>query len=188
MQLEPNPTLITKEAYMSIVVTAYGHNGTIDRIAVSSFGGSESNYYSGQGSDAKTYCDTINALELKGEAWVLAKILSENTQYSLNAFLPLKFSNIIPELDSRAIQKILRESDSQDIAKALKGEPETVKEKLFSNMSKRASGMLKEDIEYLGPLAIDEVRKSQENILNIIRRLDQTGEIVIPPHKGELLE
>jgi flagellar motor switch protein FliG len=170
----------------TIVITTYGHNETIDKIAISSFGGSEGNCC--QGSDAKTYCDAINALELKGDAWVFAKVLSENTPYSLDALLPLKFSDLITKLDDKAIQKILSETDSQDIARALKGEIETVKEKIFTNMTKRASQMLKEDIEYLGPTPIKDVRESQENLVNIIRRLHQCGEIVIPHYKGETTE
>jgi flagellar motor switch protein FliG len=176
--------ILRLEDYMgnrkSIVITAYGHNKTIDKIAVSSFENSESGDYNNEESDAKTYCATINALELKDDSWVFAKILSENSKYSLDAFLPLKFSDVIIKLDNMAIQKILREVDSQDIAWALKGEAEEVKEKIFANMSKRASQMLKEDIGFIGQIRIKDVKKSQDIILNIIRRLDQCGEIVIP--------
>jgi flagellar motor switch protein FliG len=141
----------------SIVVAAYGHNRTIDKIAVSLFEDSESGYYK-KASDAKNYCDTINALELKGDSWVFAKILSENTQYSL---------------DGKDIQKILREVDQSELAKALKDQDEMVKEKIFANMSQRAALMVKEDIEFMGPVRISDVKYSQENILNIIRRLEQ---------------
>lgn len=170
-----------------IVVTTYGHNNIIDKIAVSSFEASENNYYNNQISDAKTYCDTINALELKGDTWVLAKILSENTQYELDVFLPLKFSDAIVKLDDRAIQKVLREVDSQEVAKSLKDQDETVKERIFANMSKRASQMLKEDMEYMGRIRIGDVKESQEKIVSIIRRLEQCGEIVILPILKEKL-
>jgi flagellar motor switch protein FliG len=163
----------------TIVITTYGHKETIDKIAFSSF----VNEW-----DENTYCDTINALELKGDAWVFAKVFSENIQYTLEAFLPVKFSDIITRLDDRAIQRILRESDSQDFAKALKSETETVKEKIFSNMTERATEMLKEDIEYLGPIRKKDARESQEKILDIIHLLSQTGEIVLPPYKGEITE
>jgi flagellar motor switch protein FliG len=171
---------------MSIVVTAYGHNKTIDKIAVSSFEGAE-NRYANQSSDARTYCDTINALELKGDSWVCAKIFSENTQYSPDVFIPMNFSDVIIKLDDKAIQKLFREADSQELAKSLKDQDETVKEKIFRNMSKRASEMLKEDMEYMGKIRLQDVKKSQEGIMNIIRGLDQCGEIVIPYDKGDLL-
>jgi flagellar motor switch protein FliG len=163
----------------TMVITTYGHNETIDKIAVSSF----ANEW-----DAKTYCDTVNALELKGDAWVFARVLSENTQYSLDAFLPVKFSDLITRLDDRAIQRVLQEVDSQDIAKAFKSEAEILKKKIFSNMTERAVQMLKEDIEYLGPIRIKDVRESQETILNSIHLLSQSGEIVIPLYKGETTE
>jgi flagellar motor switch protein FliG len=169
----------------SLVVTAYGHSKTIDKIAVSSFEISEGNYYSNHESDAKTYCDTINSLELKGDSWVSAKILSENTQYSLDIFFSLKFSDIITKLDNMAIQKILREIDFQELAKSLKDQDEIVKEKIFTNMSKRASLMLKENMEFMGPTRITDVKESQKKIVSIILHLDQTGEIIIPNYKGE---
>jgi flagellar motor switch protein FliG len=170
----------------SIVVTAYGHNKIIDKIAVSSFESSENSYYSNQESDAKTYCDTINSLELKDDSWIVAKILSENTQYLLNVFTPVKFSDMIIKIDDRAIQKILREIDPQDLAKSLKGPDETIKEKIFKNMSKKASQMLKEDMECMGLIRPIDVKESQEKILNTIRHLEQTYEIVIRRFEDEI--
>jgi flagellar motor switch protein FliG len=164
----------------TIVITAYGHDKIIDKIAVSSFELSEDSYYSAQNSGATTYCDAINSLELQDDSWVLAKIISENQKYALDQFLPLKLSDIIIQLDDRAIQKILREIDSLELAKALKGLDEIVKEKIFANMSKRASQMLKEDMEFMGPVRTAESKECQGKLLDIIRHFEQTGEIIIP--------
>jgi flagellar motor switch protein FliG len=172
----------------TIVVTAYGHNKTLDKIAVSSFEISEDRYYNKQSSDAETYCDTINSLGLKDDSWIFAKILSENTQYSLDVFLPLEFSDVIMKLDNRAIQKVLREIDSQELAICLKDQDETVKERIFTNMSKRSVQMLKEDMEFMGPVRIKDIKENQEKILNIIRHLEQLGEIIISYYKGETTE
>jgi flagellar motor switch protein FliG len=169
----------------STVITVYGHNRTIDKIAVSLFDKSETGYY-GYDKNAKIYCDTINSLDLKGESWVFAKVVSENTQYSLETFLPLKF-DILSTFDDRTIQKILREVDSLDITRALKDQNEAVQNKIFNNMSKRAAQMLKEDMEYMGPVRIIDVKESQNKILDIIRRLEQSGEIVIL-YKGDIIE
>ena len=157
-----------------IVITVYGHEKIIDRIAVNSFE-----------SEAEIYCDTINALELKDNSWVYAKKISENEQYSLDSFFPIRF-DIILKLDNRSIQKVLREADSQEIAKALKGEKDDIKEKIFSNMSKRAAQMLKEDMEYMGAVEAHYVKESQEKIVNLIRILAEIGEIIIQP-RGELI-
>jgi hypothetical protein len=112
------------------------------------------------------------------------KIISKNTHYSLDSIFPLTF-DIITTLDDRAVQKVLWEIDSREIAKALKGENETVREKIFKNMSKGAAQMLKEDMEFMGPVRIKDVKESQEKILNVIRRFEQTGEIVISYSRGE---
>jgi flagellar motor switch protein FliG len=162
----------------SIVVTTYGHGKIIDKIAVSLFENHE---------NSCTHCDTINSLELKGDAWIFAKILSENTYYGLDVFLPLKFSDIILKLDNRAIQKILKEIDPQELIKALKDQNEAVKEKIFTNMSKRAAAMLREDFEFIGPCRKKDIKEYQEKILSVIRYFDQCGEIVIP-YKGETTE
>jgi hypothetical protein len=162
-----------------IVVTTYGHDRIIDKIAVSSFEGSENSSYARQGSDAETYCDTINALELNGGSWVFARILHENTQYGLSHIMPLNFSEVIAHLDDRALQKMMRDVDSQDLAKAMLNQTETIKERIFNNMSGEASRMIKEDMEYMGPVRLKDVMENQEKILNIIRRLDQSGEIII---------
>jgi hypothetical protein len=171
-----------------IVVTAYGHGKTIDRIAVSLFEISEKSYHDNHGSDAKTYCNAINSLELRDDSWAFAKILDENSQCPLGAFLPLEFSNVIIKLDNMTIQRVLREIDSWEVAKSLKDQDEAVKEKIFANVSKRAAQMLKEDMEYMGPVGKTDVKEAQEKILSIICHLESTGEIVIPQHKGEIIK
>jgi len=171
----------------TIVVTVYGHNNSIDKITVNSFHGIKRNiYYDKTIDDANAYCNTINSLELKDDFWVRAKILLENTQYALDSFFPLNFSDIIMRLDNLAIQRVLREIDGYELVKSLKDQNETVREKLFANMSKRASKMIKEDMEVMKPIMINEVKESQENILMIIQHLEETGEIIIPYFKEKI--
>jgi hypothetical protein len=169
-----------------IVVTVYGHNKTIDKIAVNLFESPENIYYNNKESNAGTYCDTINSLELKGDSWVFAKLLYENILYAPDALFPLKFSDVILKLDNRDLQKALREINSQDIVKALKGQDESVKEKIFANISKRASRMLIEDMEYVGPVRLQDIKESQKKILDIIISLNDFGAIDIPYYKGEI--
>lgn len=88
------------------------------------------------------------------------------------------FEDIIT-LDDVSIQRVLREVESKDLALALKGCSEEVANVIFRNQSKRAAASLKEDIEFLGPVRLMDVEKSQQGIVNIIRRLDEAGEIVI---------
>lgn len=88
-------------------------------------------------------------------------------------------------LDDRSLQLVLREIESKELALALKGSSGEVGEKIYKNMSKRASEMLKEEIEYMGPVRIRDVEEAQQKIVNVIRRLEESGEIVVSRGKGD---
>lgn len=94
------------------------------------------------------------------------------------------FEDIIM-IDDRSIQRILREVESQDLSLALKGSSNEVQQKIFSNMSSRAADMLKEDIEFMGPVRLRDVEEAQQRIVNIIRRLEDAGEIVVARGGGD---
>lgn len=94
------------------------------------------------------------------------------------------FEDIL-SLDNRSIQRILREVDNHELAVALKGSNEEVKEAIFSNISQRLATMIAEDLEYMGPKRIKEIEEAQQNIVNIIRKLEETGEIVISRGGGD---
>lgn len=70
--------------------------------------------------------------------------------------------------------------DSQELAKALKAADAKVQDKIFRNMTESAAGMLKEDMEYLGPIRLEEAERSQHTIVAVIRHMEDTGKIVIP--------
>lgn len=88
------------------------------------------------------------------------------------------FEDII-KLDDRSIQRVLREVETKELAMALKGANDDVREKIFRNMSERASTILKDDMEYMGPVRAREVQESQTKIVAVIRALEATGEIVL---------
>ena len=99
-------------------------------------------------------------------------ILSINVDYYAFSFEDLIY------LSDRDIQKLLRELDYDLIAMALRG-PTKVAEKIFTNMSKKAACMLKEDIEFFGPVRDIDVRDARRKIINIVKKLEEDGEIVI---------
>lgn len=82
-------------------------------------------------------------------------------------------------LDDRAIQRVLREVDNQELAKALKSVDQDVQDKIYRNMSKRAASLLREDMEFMGPVRLKDVEDCQQKIVNIIRKLEEAGEIVV---------
>lgn len=82
-------------------------------------------------------------------------------------------------LDDRSIQRVLREVENSELAVALKGANEDVQNVIFNNMSTRLSAMIREDMEYMGPVRMKDVEEAQQKIVNVIRKLEDSGEIVI---------
>jgi flagellar motor switch protein FliG len=88
------------------------------------------------------------------------------------------FDNLI-DVDNRGIQALLREVSSETLIMALKGADEAMKEKIFSNMSKRAAEMMRDDLENKGPVRLSEVEGAQKEILAIARRMSDSGELAL---------
>jgi len=88
-------------------------------------------------------------------------------------------------LDDRAIQRVLRDVDNNDLALALKGGNEQVQNAIFNNLSKRLATMIKEDMEFMGPVRMKDVEEAQQKIVNIIRKLEDSAEIVISRGGGD---
>ena len=94
------------------------------------------------------------------------------------------FDNLA-DVDDRGIQSLLREVSSDVLVLALKGADDAIKDKIFRNMSKRASELLQDDLEAKGPVRISEVEAAQKEILTIARRMAEEGEIVLGGKGGE---
>ncbi len=88
------------------------------------------------------------------------------------------FEDIV-KLESHATQRVLKEIDNRDLAIALKGATEEVSKAIFSNVSKRLQEMIQDDMEVMGPIRVRDVEEAQQKIVNIIRKLDDSGEIII---------
>ncbi len=88
-------------------------------------------------------------------------------------------------LDDRAIQRVLRDVENNDLSVALKNANEEVKNTIFNNVSKRLAVMIKEDMDFMGPVRMKDVEEAQQKIVNIIRKLEDAGEIVISRGGGD---
>ena len=88
-------------------------------------------------------------------------------------------------LDDRAIQRVLRDVDNNDLGIALKAANEDVQNVIFKNMSKRLATMIKEDMEFMGPVRMKDVEEAQQKIVGIIRKLEDSAEIVISRGGGD---
>ena len=94
------------------------------------------------------------------------------------------FEDIL-SLDNRSIQRVLREVDNNELAVALKGSNEDVQGVIFENLSSRLATMIREDMEFMGPVRMKDVEEAQQKIVNVIRKLEDTGEIVISRGGGD---
>ncbi len=88
-------------------------------------------------------------------------------------------------LDDRSIQRVLRDVDNNDLAIALKAANENVQAAIFNNLSKRLASMIREDMEYMGPVRMKDVEEAQQKIVNIIRKLEDSADIVISRGGGD---
>ena len=94
------------------------------------------------------------------------------------------FEDIVT-LDSRAIQRVIRDADNEDLKLSLKVSSEEVKEIIFKNMSKRMVETFAEEMEYMGPVRLRDVEEAQSRIVAVIRRLEESGEIVVARGGGD---
>jgi len=127
----------------------------------------------------KHFVEILNRVDRNTEKTVIEYLEGEDPELAEEVKRQMFLFEDIVILDDRSIQRVLREIDSKDLALALKGAGEEVKQKIFKNMSARASQMLKEDMEFMGPVRVRDVEQAQQRIVSVIRRLDETGEIVV---------
>ena len=127
----------------------------------------------------ETIVNILNQVDRSSEKAILTSLEEKDKDLAEEVRKLLFVFEDILKLDSRAVQRLLKEVDTQLLGKALKGTSKEVKEKIFSNMSERASQILQEDMEAVGPLRLADVEAAQQSIVNTIRGLEDSGEIII---------
>jgi flagellar motor switch protein FliG len=91
----------------------------------------------------------------------------------------------IKQVNDKGIQAVLKEVDNDELALALKTASEELKEKIFKNMSERAAALIREDMQYMGPVRVSDVESAQQRVVDIVRRLEEAGDVVIQGRGGE---
>jgi flagellar motor switch protein FliG len=123
--------------------------------------------------------EILNLVDRSSEKQIIEALEDEDPELAEDIKKRMFVFEDIVMLDDRAIQRVMREVDSQELSKALKSVDTEVQDKIFRNMSKRAAQMLKEDMEFMGPVRLKDVEEAQQKIVSIIRHLEETGEIVV---------
>lgn len=133
----------------------------------------------------KSVADVINFLEGSVEVEVLEKISEWDQELCEKIKDKMFVFENLADMDNRSMQTLLREVSSEHLMLALKGTTEAVKEKIFTNMSKRAADLLRDDLEMQGPVKVSDVEKAQREILNIAISLAEEGKIALGTKGGE---
>lgn len=127
----------------------------------------------------RALAEVLNRADRSTEKAIMEKLEEQNPELAEEVKrLMFVFDDLI-NLDNRTIQQVLREVDAKDLALALKGAKEEVKEHLLKNMSSRAKAMILEDMEVMGPVRLKHAEEAQQKIVNVVRQLEEMGEIVV---------
>lgn len=127
----------------------------------------------------KEVAEILNNIDRGSEKSIMATLTERDPELAEEiARLMFTFDDLI-KVDNSGIQKALREIDQRDLALALKTASEELANKILNNMSERARTMIREEMEYMGPVKLKNVEEAQQKMVNIIRRLEEAGEIVI---------
>jgi len=131
--------------------------------------------------------DILNNVDRGTEKYIIESLEVSDVELAEEIKKRMFVFEDILTLDNRSIQRFLKEIDNTQLAIALKGAGEDVKKVIFANMSKRMADIIREDMDYMGPVRLRDVEEAQQKIVNVIRRLEEMGEIVISRGGGDEL-
>ena len=129
--------------------------------------------------------EILNAVDRGTERHILETLEIEEPELADEIRRKMFVFEDILSLDDRAIQRVLRDVDNNDLAIALKNANEEVQNVIFNNLSKRLAAMIREDMEFMGPVRLKDVEEAQQKIVNIVRKLEDSSEIVISRGGGD---
>lgn len=129
--------------------------------------------------------DILNSVDRGTEKFIMETLEIQEADLAEEIRKRMFVFEDIMTLDSVSIQRFIREIDNSELSVALKGSTDEVKEVIFANMSKRMAEMLKEDMEFMGPVRLRDVEEAQQKIVNVIRKLEEAGEIIIARGGGD---
>lgn len=129
----------------------------------------------------------LNRVDRGTEKTILEALAEESPELADEIKSRMFIFEDVTLLDNRSVQRFLREVDVKDLAMALKTSSEEVRSLIFQNMSKRAADILREDMEVMGPVRLKDVEEAQQKIVNVIRQLEDSGELMISRGKEDEL-
>lgn len=134
---------------------------------------------------SKTIAEILNIIETSAEKNILQAIEAEDADLAAEIKNMMFVFDDLVLLDDRSVQRLLKEVETKDLAISLKAASEEVKNKIFSNVSERVSVLIKEEIEFMGPMRLSDVESAQQRVVETVRRLEEEGQIVISGRGGK---
>ena len=134
---------------------------------------------------AKAVAEVLNIASRTAEKTILADLEKRNPELATEIKNLMFTFDDLSLLDDRSIQRLMREVDTKDLSMSLKAANEDLKVAILRNMSERAAKLIEEELEFMGPVRLKDVEESQMKIVDIVRTLEEDGEIVISGRGGE---
>ncbi len=131
-----------------------------------------------------TVAEILNLCDRNTEKAIMEGVESEDPELVEEIRRLMFVFEDVKMIDDKAIQRIMKELDNKEVALALKMASEELKDKFLSNVSSRGADMIREDMEFMGPVRVSDVEAAQQRIVDIVRRLEDSGEIVISGRGG----
>src|SRR3954467_10418444 len=132
-----------------------------------------------------TVAEMLNLADRSTEKGIMEGLEAEDPDLVENIRRLMFVFDDIAKVNDKGIQMVLKETDNGTLALALKTASEELKQKIFKNMSERAAQLIQEDMQYMGPVRVSDVEQAQQKIVDIVRRLEDAGEIIIAGRGGE---
>lgn len=129
--------------------------------------------------------EMLNLIDRQTEKGIMSGLESEDPDLVEQIRRLMFVFDDINLVDDKGIQALLKEVDNDELALALKTASEELQDKIFKNMSERARELIQEDMEYMGPVRVSDVEAAQQRIVDIVRRLEDAGEIIIAGRGGD---
>ena len=129
--------------------------------------------------------EILNTVDRSTEKHIMETLEIEEPELADEIHRKMFVFEDILSLDDKSIQRVLREVDNNELAVALKGSNEEVQSVVLNNLSKRLATMIKEDMDFMGPVRLKDVEEAQQKIVNIIRKLEDSAEIIISRGGGD---
>ena len=134
---------------------------------------------------AKAMAELLNLMDTTAEKNIMLSLEADDADLAAEIKNMMFVFDDIILLDDRSVQKVLKEVETKDLSIALKATSDEVKNKIFSNVSERVSKMVEEEMEYMGPTRLSDVETAQSRIVEVIRRLEEEGQVIISGRGGK---